>query len=220
MNKFPINLDSVANKLAFSIFILVLFHISAIIGISLGYKEWFVEKTPLTLLLSFGLLAWNFPINNPKKWLLAGLFFISGMLAEWIGVNTGLIFGSYSYGENMGVKFDGVPYLIGIYWAVLTFITADISQRLTGKLILQILLGASLMVFLDYMMEASAPIFDFWTFKGGMAPLENYITWFIVAAPLHLIYQKANLKGNFKFSIALYLVLLFFFGYFFIYYSN
>ncbi|MCP9198577.1 carotenoid biosynthesis protein [Gramella sp. GC03-9] len=206
-------------KLGISIFVLVLFHISAMIGVSLGYKEWFVEKTPFTLLLSFALLAWNFPFDTFKKWLLAGIFFISGMLAEWIGVNTGLIFGSYEYGENLGLKFDGVPYLIGIYWAVLTFITADISSRLTKNLIPQILLGAALMVFLDFAMEVSAPVFDFWTFRGGLAPLENYITWFIVAALLHWIYQKASLKGNFRFSLALYLVLLIFFGYFYVYYS-
>ncbi|WP_166435223.1 carotenoid biosynthesis protein [Christiangramia sabulilitoris] len=206
-------------KLSFSIFLLILFHVSAMIGVSLSYKDWFVEKTPFTLLLAFLLLALNFPLNTNKKWLLAGIFFFTGMLAEWIGVNTGLIFGTYEYGENLGIKFDGVPYLIGVYWAVLTFITADIAKKITGKLLLQVILGASLMVFLDYAMEVSAPVFDFWTFQGGIAPLENYITWFIVAALLHLVYQKISPKGNFNFSLALYLVLLIFFGYFYVYYS-
>ncbi|WP_051935742.1 carotenoid biosynthesis protein [Salegentibacter sp. Hel_I_6] len=206
-------------KLTISVFILVLFHISAIIGISIGYQDWFVEKTPFTLLLSFLLLIWNFPIETGKKWLLAGVFFFSGMLAEWIGVNTGWLFGNYAYGENMGPKFDGVPYLIGIYWAVLTFISGRISSRISANLLLRILSGAALMVLLDFAMEVSAPVFDFWTFEGGVAPIENYITWFIVAALLHLLYQKADLQGDFKFSISLYLVLFFFFSYFFVYYS-
>jgi len=219
MNQLSLNLSRENFKLTFSVFVLVLFHISAIIGVSLGYKEWFVAKTPFTLLLSFLLLIWNFPIETPKKWLLAAVFFFSGMLAEWVGVNTGWLFGDYAYGENMGPKFDGVPYLIGIYWAVLTFITGRISSRFSDKLIIRIFTGAFLMVLLDYAMEVSAPIFDFWTFNGGIAPVENYITWFVVAALLHWLYQKANFKGDFKFSISLYLVLFIFFGYFYVYYS-
>lgn len=219
MNRISQRFRNRNNQLYFSVFILLLFHVSAMIGISLGYKQWFVEKTPFTLLLAFILLVWNFPINTLQKWLFAGVFFLGGMLAEWIGVQTGLIFGDYAYGENMGPKFDGVPYLIGVYWAVLTFITGNISSRTSGNMMVKILMGASLMVFLDFAMEVSAPIFDFWTFEGGMAPLENYITWFVVAALLHVLYQKANFSGSFKFSLSLYLILLIFFGYFYVYYS-
>jgi putative membrane protein len=219
MNQLQHSLRSGSYKLPFSIFLLVLFHLSAIIGISLGYREWFVEKTAFTLLLSFILLIWNFPLETTKKWLLVGVFFFSGMLAEWIGVNTGLLFGDYAYGENMGPKLDGVPYFIGIYWAVLTFITGSISCKVSQKMPIRIFTGASLMVLLDYAMETSAPIFDFWTFEGGTAPIENYITWFIVAALLHLLYQKAQPQGSFKFSISLYLVLLMFFGYFYVYFN-
>lgn len=207
------------NKLGISIALLALFHLTAMIGITIGYKEWFVSKTPFTLFLSFVLLIINYPINSYKKWAYTGLFFFIGMLAEWIGVNQGWLFGSYAYGENMGPKFDGVPYFIGIYWAVLTFVTGDIAGRISGNLLIKIFIGAFLMVLLDYFMETAAPRFDFWTFKGGMAPVENYITWFAVAAFLHLILQKVKLQGNFNFSLALYLIQLIFFSYFYVLYS-
>ncbi len=207
------------NKLSISVFLLVLFHIAAIIGISIGYKEWFVSKTPLTLFLSFVLLIINYPINSYKRWAFTGFFFFIGMLAEWIGVNQGWLFGNYVYGENMGPKFDGVPYFIGIYWAVLTFVTGDIAGRISGNLLIKIFTGAFLMVLLDFFMETAAPRFDFWTFEGGIAPLENYITWFAVAAFLHLILQKVKLQGNFYFSLALYLIQLIFFSYFYVLYS-
>lgn len=206
-------------KLHFSVFLLVLFHISAMIGIGLGYKEWFVSKTPFTLLLSAVLLVWNYPVNSLKKWGFAGFCLFIGMLAEWIGVSRGWLFGDYAYGENMGPKFQGVPYLIGVFWAILVFVTGSIASRISRNLFVKIFLGAFLMVFLDYFMETVAPIFDFWTFEGGIAPLENYLTWFAVAFFLHFIFQKFDLKGNFKFSLALYLTQLIFFGYFYALYS-
>ena len=203
------------NKLNLSAFVLLLFHASAIIGVSLGYQDWFVSKTPFTLLLSFALLIWNYPVNNKKTWLLCALFFFTGMLAEWIGVNKGWLFGSYSYGNNMGPKLDGVPYLIGIYWAVLTFVTGTISTKIHHNFIVKIIIGAFLMTLLDFIMEVSAPVFDFWTFNGGVAPLQNYLTWFAVSLGLHWVFQKTKVQGNFMFSFILFLTQLVFFGYFY-----
>lgn len=204
-------------KLKFSIFVLILFHAAALIGVSIGFKEWFVSKTPLNLLISSLLLIWNYPLDSLKKWLLGLIFFLTGMTVEWIGVHSGWLFGNYSYGGNMGPLFDGVPYFIGVYWAVLVFITGSISSRISQNLFAKILLGSTLMVLLDYFMEKVAPVFDFWTFEGGIAPLENYITWFAVAAVLHFIFQKVKTEGNFKFSLALYMIQLFFFMYFYFY---
>lgn len=204
-------------KLRFSIFLLILFHVAALIGVSIGYKDWFVSKTPLNLFITSLLLIWNYPLDSLKKWLLGLVLFLAGMTVEWIGVQSGLLFGNYSYGENMGPLFDGVPYFIGVYWAVLVFITGNISSRISQNLFTKILIGSILMVLLDYFMEKVAPAFDFWTFEGGIAPLENYITWFAVAAVLHFIFQKAKTKGDFIFSLTLYMIQLLFFMYFYFY---
>jgi len=140
---------------------------------------------------------------------------VGGMLAEWIGVHYGILFGTYSYGANLGAKIDGVPLLIGINWALLTFITARIAQYLSKNNILQILLGATLMLLLDYFMEHSAPRFDFWEFKDGLAPLKNYITWFLVAVLFHTLVKWIKITGDLRFSMHLYAAQLLFFVYFF-----
>ena len=44
------------NKTNLAIGIVWLFHISAIIGMLIGYESWFLPKTPLNLIISFGLL--------------------------------------------------------------------------------------------------------------------------------------------------------------------
>lgn len=203
------------HKVVIAIGIIWLFHLSAIIGIVLGELEWFIQKTPLNLLISLLLFLLIYPINNGIKLIALIIFFCGGMFVEWLGVNYGILFGDYSYGNNLGLKLDGVPYLIGIYWALLTFISASILDYTKLKSIPKIILAAGLMVMLDYFMEHNAPIFDFWVFEGGIAPLENYITWFLVAILFQIVLRLLKIKGNKLFSAHLYLAQLVFFVFFF-----
>jgi putative membrane protein len=207
----------IKNKVVIAIGIVWLFHISALIGISFGKLDWFIEKTPLNLYLSLLLFFVTYPLIKKNQWLTFLLFFVGGMFAEWLGVKFGLLFGNYSYGANFGPKLDGVPLLIGCYWALLTFITSSILDytKLYGWL--KVILGASLMVILDYFMEHSAPTFDFWTFEGNVAPLQNYLAWFSIALLFHIILRLFRIDGNKLFSTNLYLAQLFFFMYFYFY---
>jgi len=208
-------LNNLKNKhINTSIFIVWLFHISAIIGISLGYQPWFVSKTPLNLLIQTVLLLICFPVHTFKKWLVFAVCFFFGMLVEAIGVKHSFLFGSYYYGENLGFKLFDVPLLIGVNWAILVFITAAIARRLSNNLLIKIIIGATLMVGLDFVMEGVAPTFDFWYFTEGHPPLRNFITWFLVAAFLHFVFQYFKLNGSFKFALHLYLAQLVFFTYF------
>ncbi|TLP76771.1 carotenoid biosynthesis protein [Maribacter sp. ACAM166] len=203
------------NKVWLSVGIIWLFHISAIIGISLGNLDWFIEKTPINLGLSFFLFLVVYPINNIKKLSALSLFFIGGMLAEWLGVNYQILFGDYEYGRNFGPKLDGVPYLIGAYWALLTFITASILDLTQLPFRIKVIGAAGLMVVLDFFMEKSAPTFHFWTFTGGMPTFENYWTWFLLGIIFQVVLKLLKIKGNQMFSLNLYLAQLFFFLFFY-----
>jgi putative membrane protein len=194
-----------------------LFHISGMIGISLGFYDFFLPKTPLNLLVGFFLLAAIFPINDRKSVLLTAIFFLAGMFVEWVGVQYGFLFGEYYYGENLGPKFQGVPWMIGINWAVLVLVTGAIASRWFNNFWVKIAIGAALMVGLDFFMEVSAPVFDFWDFGKNGAPLRNYVAWFFIAALLHALFQKYEMKGNYLFSLNLFLAQLLFFAYFFFY---
>ena len=184
-----------------SIFLLWLFVVSALIGITLGYADWFIPKTPINQTLGAVLLFLNFPISTRRKlavWLLA---FAVGMAVEIIGVKTGVLFGEYHYGDNFGWKLMGVPYLIGVYWAVLVFLTGAIAFRVSKHPVLRILIGAALMVGLDVLIEPLAHQFDFWHFTGGMPPLQNYTTWFLVAAGLHTVFVRVVAVSDFWYSL-------------------
>jgi putative membrane protein len=206
----------IKNKTTVAIGVVWLFHVAALIGISIGYQEWFVSKTTLNLSISLLLFFWVYPMDNIKKYVAFALFFVGGMFAEWLGVNYSILFGTYSYGSNFGPKLDGVPYFIGVYWGILTFISATLASHVFSKAPLKIILAAVLMVLLDFFMEHSAPIFDFWTFKGGSAPLENYTTWFAIAAIFQTVLHFLKQEGNLTFALHLYTAQLVFFGYFFL----
>jgi uncharacterized membrane protein len=203
---------------SFSIFLVWLFHISGIIGISLGYQEWFVRKTPLNLVVVLALLIVNYPITSVRRVALTFFFFLVGMLVEWVGVHYGFPFGEYSYGNTLGYKMDGIPYLIGVNWAILILITGACTNHLSPNPIAKVFIGATLMVLLDFFIESAAPVFDFWTFSGLVAPLRNYVAWFIVSLVLHSVYQSYHLTGNTRFSFHALAAYFLFFIYFYVFY--
>jgi putative membrane protein len=199
-------------KLQISVFVIWLFHVSAVIGILLGHADWFLPLTPLNLLLCFGILLWNIPQVNIRDFSVLLIPFAFGMVAEWLGVNFGLIFGDYAYGNNLGPKIWGVPWMIGVNWAILVFLSASIAQKITQNIWVGATIGAALMVLLDLIIEIVAPVFDFWEFNNNIVPLQNYIGWFLVAFLAHLLYQRLFTKHQFVLSIWTFLIFIVFFG--------
>lgn len=184
-------------KYHFSIFLIWLFSISGVFGIlSDNYSEWFLSMTPLNLLLTFVILIINIEDFTPKVILALSIPFFLGFITEALGVNYGLIFGNYAYGENLGYKVFGVPLMICVNWALLTAVTADVSKYISKSLIVSACIGGAMMTILDILLEVSAPRFDFWEFEGGVVPLQNYIGWFVTAFIAHLGYQYFNVKTN------------------------
>ncbi|MEL6975336.1 MAG: carotenoid biosynthesis protein [Bacteroidota bacterium] len=200
-------------KRPLAIFLIWLFHISATIGITIGHKDWFLSKTPMNLSLSLFLFFWVFSMDSVKKGVLFALFFAMGMFAEWLGVNYQLLFGTYAYGANFGPQLDGVPWLIGCFWALLAFVSFAIAQKLPFHKYIKLVIGAVLMVLLDYLMELNAPNFAFWEFEGTV-PLKNYVTWFVLGLIMQVLLWVNKIDGDKIFSVNLYLAQFIFFLYF------
>jgi len=192
-----------SRKTHLGIFLIWLLHISGLIGILSGQADWFVPKTPLNLLLMVLLFLWIFPLDTIRKTSLFAFICVAGISAEWIGVHTGWLFGSYQYGENLGPKLDGIPYLIGVNWALLSFCSGCVSANLPVPSWARILFGALILIGLDFFMEGVAPVLDFWTFEGGLPTLWNYICWFVLAVLFLWGYEKLGIKGNRTFSLHL-----------------
>ena len=196
----------------FAIITIWAFQIFGAIGIIFWNREWFINMTPFTLLLYF-IIIYSRDLDSHKKVFFLLLTFSWGILSEIIGVNTGLIFGSYEYGKTLGFQVLNVPLVIGINWVVTTVICGTIASQLKVKASLQILIAIILMLVLDGLIEPVAPKIDMWSFnhENGIAPLSNYITWALVSLPLQSYLILKKLRFNIYLSSNLYLSQLLFF---------
>jgi bisanhydrobacterioruberin hydratase len=197
-----------------SLFICALYiiHLSALIGVHLGYIQWFLSKTWAILFLIF-LVLWD---GLPKKsikisWPIPAVFFI-GFIAEWLGVKFGFLFGNYSYGANLGMKLDNVPIIMGINWVILSLATRGIIQRFFKLPIMKILVSSVLMVSLDVLLEPLAPQLDYWSFDTMVAPLSNYMGWLIYSLLIQILLELVQFKGHFMISLHILIIQLLFFG--------
>jgi uncharacterized membrane protein len=163
------------------ILILVIFHTVGLVGLLSPLQDWFIVLTPFNLLLASFVLISGHSGSDVK---LLVFFFVSALLgfsAEVVGVQTGLIFGDYTYGRGLGTHLWGVPLTIGLNWFMLTCAASIIGWRfLSHKIWVALFVGVILVLF-DVLMEPVAPILDYWEFVDGYAPLQNYLGWFIVA---------------------------------------
>ena len=173
-----------------SIIIIWLFHLSGLLGLLYIDKNLFASLTPLNLFISTTLLFVNQTNATRMKFFIVFTIFFVGMIAEILGVQYGLIFGNYDYGNNLGLKLLGVPILIGFNWVVLTVICGSISHKIFKKSkILAVIFGVVLMLIVDLTLEPIAPALDYWEFSGSKAPLQNYIGWGITSLITQTLYQ-------------------------------
>ena len=196
-----------------SVFIIWLFHLCGMVGISYGNKEFFLAFTPINLFISFVLLFANQKQLESKELKSAFLIFFIGMMSEILGVNYGLIFGDYVYLDNLGVKILGVPVLIGVNWIILTYITGSLSSFIFKNKYVSILMGAILMIALDLLIEPVAPLLGFWIFDLPEVPLQNYIGWFVIGLITQVIFQLKIVEKEFTFSTHLLIVNAIFFAF-------
>ena len=198
-----------------SIIIIWLFHLSGLLGLLYIDKNLFASLTPLNLFISTTLLFVNQTNATRIKFFIVFTIFFVGMIAEILGVQYGLIFGNYEYGNNLGLKLLGVPILIGFNWVVLTVICGSISSKIFKKSkVLSIIFGVILMLLIDITLEPIAPVLDYWEFSGSKAPLQNYIGWGITSLITQTLFQYFYKTKEFIFSINLFIAqFLFFLGF-------
>jgi len=155
----------------------------------------FCRLTPLSLLLSLFCLAWFHPDKREFKTLFVfSLIFITCLVIEIIGVNTGLIFGPYEYGNTLGIKIFGTPLLIGLNWVLLTYLTSSVVEKVKIKVALKICIASLIMLGYDVVLEQAAPITGLWQWEGGKVPLQNYAVWLLLALVFHSLIKIFRVK--------------------------
>jgi putative membrane protein len=174
--------SSMAKKAALIFTVIV--YVSGLIGMHSSWKDWFVSMTPFSLLVSLFVLIQHQPLHTIRtfSWM-AGAFMI-GYLSEVLGVNTGLLFGDYAYGQALGPKLWSTPLMIGANWLLVTLIVNEVIWRVLPSNTpgyLGAILGAMGCTALDWWIEPGAIQLGYWTWEVGYPPMENYFGWFLVS---------------------------------------
>ena len=191
------------NPFRWAIFFAVLVHFSGALGIAFFSPAFFVPFTPVNLFLMLLLLILH---EQPIHFRFVQAFLMAvvvGMTTEMIGVNTGLLFGDYSYGEVFGRKLFGVPVLIGINWFCVVFaahvVAIKFSDKLKGKFPVALLTAAIATAF-DWIMEPVAMKLGFWNWSDGTIPLFNYVSWFVISFAVSTAFGYLKIQSNNKFA--------------------
>lgn len=206
-------MKSIRFKEPILIAILIIFYMVGTIGLLLpSIKGIFLSLSFFNLILSFTVIL----LARKSQFLRFALFlllcFVVGMTVEWIGINTGLLFGNYSYGKNLGAKIYGVPWVIGLNWGLLVVSSASIVNNLKIGDFWKATFAALLMTGLDFLMEPVAVESDFWKWQNETIPVFNYVCWFVISLVLQVFYFKFKLAESNKVFNILFIILIVFFS--------
>jgi len=191
-----------------AIFILVVIYLVGIVGILLPFHADFILLTPFNLIISLLLVLYFHGKWTKEMTAYMLIAFWLGFGIEIVGVNTGLVFGEYKYGQVLGWKLWGTPLMIGVNWVLLTYCSATVMNRLFKRagLWYKALIGAGIMTYLDYWIEPVAMHYGFWSWTNNDVPMQNYFAWFVIAYVILVIFYK--LVGKTKNKVAEALLIL------------
>lgn len=193
--------------------LIFLFHAVGLTGFLLPqWQALFIELVPFHLLLMFVLLLLSHGQSNAKfVWFLL-VIYVAGYGIEYFGVHTGLIFGSYQYGETLGLKLAEIPLLIGVNWVILIYSAGMAVHYLpVSNKWLKTAIAAAILVALDSLIEPVAMRFDYWDWANSMVPVRNYIGWYLFSfVGCGFLFQFLPKKSNFIGPVILLAQFLFF----------
>jgi uncharacterized membrane protein len=216
MNLFPKNILPTKEVKKF----IVIFYTVGILGFIIPWTHnLFIILTTYALLLSTYLLLLYHENYSKKDILVFSAIAVLGFFVEVLGVNTGLIFGSYKYGEGLGIKLFQTPLLIGVNWLFLTYTALSISDKITKNTYLQLIIAPTLMIVYDMVMEQLAPIMNMWSWAGSSIPMKNYIAWWLLGFLFTGILKRFKINTNNPLALLLFICQFIFFVVLLIYYT-
>lgn len=171
-----------------------MFSVGVIGHIIPSLKPLMITLTPFTLLLT-GIVTLYFSTqgSNAKLFIWGIIVYIITFSLEVIGVKTGYVFGSYYYGDVLGLKFFDVPLIIGFNWVLIILGAIGIASRIHKNVFQIALLTGIFAVLFDIMLEPVAIKLGYWNWTNGFIPLQNYYAWFGIAFFASLFGSKLKL---------------------------
>ena len=144
------------------------------------------DLTVLTVLLFFATSVAHAAHARGARWALrfTATTVTVALLAEAVGVATGLPFGDYDYAGSLGPRVLGVPAVVPLAWAMMAYPALLAGRRLGSPL-----LGAPLLVAWDLFLDPQMVDAGHWTWADPSPglngiPLTNAVGWALVSTAL------------------------------------
>lgn len=168
--------------------------------------------TPFTLLLTGTFVLYFSYKKGELKFLIWCLtIYVVTFTLEVTGTKTGMIFGNYVYGNTLGFKLFGVPFIIGFNWVLVILGAITLSEQIDKNIFLKALLTGTLAVLFDLVLEPVAIKLDYWNWTSGLIPLSNYYSWFAVSFIAALLYDLMKIRINERLPEVYFMIQLIFF---------
>ena len=145
------------------------------------------------LLFALASLSHALLTRGPRAFL--GLLVVAGgggLVAEAIGVGTGVPFGSYSYAGSLGPAVLGVPLVVPLAWTMMAWPAYLVGVRLARSRRTRVLVGAAALASWDLFLDPQMVAAGYWRWADPSpalpgvpeVPLTNYAGWILVAVVL------------------------------------
>lgn len=195
--------------------ILALFYGVGVLGLAWEPSRFlFQHLVPLNLIQTTAFLLLGYRQVTTRLLSILALIFVLAWGVECVGVNTGLIFGHYTYDWALGWELLNTPLIIGLNWIILLAGSRQWVDSWQVPAYAKPILGAVLMTVLDGLIEPVAIRLEFWHWDAvlheGIPPVQNFLGWFVTSALLHVLYGRLEEKTNQVASWILVLQFLFF----------
>jgi putative membrane protein len=191
----------------------IIFYAVGIMGLVVPFTfPLFLKLIPFALILSFiFLVAFHRSNADPKTGIVFLSIFVLSLAIEIIGVNTGLIFGVYQYGDSLGFKLFNTPLIIGINWLFLIYTASSVAVKFNIPGLRGMLLASAIILVYDIILEQVAPLLNMWHWSNNVVPVQNYIAWFVIALGFNFLIKVFGIQTQNKLALAILIIQFVFF---------
>lgn len=144
----------------------------------------------LLLVVCLPLLWFSYQRGQDQRlWWWCIITYLGTFFIEAIGVATGAVFGTYTYGPTMWAQWLNVPLVIALNWTLLIMATSQLASLISRSPLIIALLTGGFIIIYDFFIEPVAIALDYWTWASVTIPTQNYLAWGVIAVlfsyPLH-----------------------------------
>ncbi|MGC4066308.1 MAG: carotenoid biosynthesis protein [Polyangiaceae bacterium] len=175
-----------------SLAVLGILYVVGALGITSKMRSAILGLSALNLCLTALLLGLNAEALGRRGYVALAIVGLIGFFVEVLGVATGAVFGAYEYTARLGPSSLGVPWVIGLNWAMLIHAIHAGVGRLGLPTMAKSAVGASAMTLFDWIMEPAAIALGYWRWSSPTVPMRNYAAWWVLSLALFAFVEKAS----------------------------